>query len=174
MISVGNYALPVLLLFIFIVGSVKLKDNLFSTFTIGAKKGLKTVYSIAPTLVGLVSAIEMFKASGALDALSNALLPLASAVGLPKEIMPLIILRPISGSGAIALLNDILQGCGVNSLCGRTAAVICASGETTFYTSALYFGSVGVKKTRHTFVAAIFADLIGIFASSLAVRLFFY
>ncbi len=172
--SVGNYALPIILTLILIYGTVKLKGSVFGTFIDGAKDGIKTVMSIFPSLIGLVTAVEMFRASGALDLLSTAAAPIADLLHIPSDIMPLLILRPVSGSGAVALLDSLLQKFGPDSVVGRTASVICASGETMFYTSTLYFGSVGIKRVRHTLIAALIADFCGIMISSITVGIFFY
>ena len=114
----------------------------------------------------------MFKASGALDVLSWGLGPLAEGLGLPREVIPLALLRPISGSGAMVLFNDILATYGPDSFIGRVASVMEGSTETTFYTIAVYYGATKVHRTRHTLPSALSADLAGIIMSAVAVRMF--
>ena len=128
--------------------------------------------SITPALICLLTAVAMFKASGALDVLSWGLSPLAQAVGLPGEVIPLALLRPISGSGAMVLFNDLLAVYGPDSFIGRVASVMEGSTETTFYTIAVYYGATHVTRTRHTLPSALSADLAGILMSGVAVRLF--
>ena len=171
--EIGNFSLPVMMAFILIFGLIRCRGGVFGIFLCGAKSGIKTAIGILPSLVGLVTAVEMFKASGAADLLCNAVLPLTDMLCIPDKVVPLLILRPISGSGAIALLDNILRQCGADSLAGRTASVICASGETTFYTSTVYYGSVGIKKIRHTLAAALIADFVSIVASSVTVNIMF-
>lgn len=145
----------------------------FEVFLEGAKEGLATAVRILPSLVALMTAVGVFQASGALDMLSHALSPAARLLGLPPEVMPLALLRPVSGSGGMAVFRDLLAAHGPDSFVGRVAAVMMGSTETTFYTIAVYYGAVGVRKTRHTLPAALGADLAGFLFSSLAVLLFF-
>ena len=152
------YALPAVIGIILVLGILKVK-GMFGVFTDGAAGGLKTVVSILPTLVGLITAVEMLKASGGMDVITFALRPIADVLHIPKEVLPLAILRPVSGGGAIALLDRILASSGPDSLAGRTASVLCGSSETTFYTVTVYYGAVRVKRLRHTLVAALSADL---------------
>lgn len=173
MTEIGNFSLPVLIAFIIIYGLIRCKDGVFGIFINGAKSGIKTAVGILPSLIGLVTAVEMFKASGASDILCSLVKPLTDMLYIPDEVVPLLILRPISGSGAIALLDNILKQCGADSLAGRVASVICASGETTFYTSTVYYGSVGIKKIRHTLIAALCADFVSVVVSSVTVNLMF-
>ncbi len=172
MSQIGAWFAPILICIIVLSGVVR-TDNCFDTFIIGAKSGLKTVYSIAPSLIGLITAVEMMKVSGAIDILNNALEPVSSLLHIPKEVMPLVILRPITGSGSLAMLDRLLSSCGANSIASRTACVMCASSETTFYTTALYFSSVKVRRIRYTLVAALAADFICVLVSCVTVGLFF-
>ncbi len=139
----------------------------------GAKNGLQMVLRILPPLVGLLSGIYMLRASGALDAITQWLSPLFHLVGLPPETAPLVLIRPISGSGALAVGSDLIRTYGPDSRIGRITAVMMGSTETTFYTIAVYFGSASVRRTRYTLPAALTADLAGFLFSALAVRLFF-
>jgi spore maturation protein B len=123
--------------------------------------------------VAIIVSVGVFKASGALDLLTYAISPITIHLGLPGEVVPLALLRPISGSGALAIFNDILKTYGPDSMIGRISSVMEGSTETTFYTIALYFGSTGIRRTRHTLPAALTADFIGVVMSAAAVRFFF-
>lgn len=150
------------------------KIDVYSALVDGAADGLKTVVKIFPALVGLFTAIYMLRASGAMDALADLLAPALEIIGIPSELAPLIFIRPISGSGALAVGSEIISAYGADSLLGRTAAVMLGSTETTFYTVAVYFGAVGIKKTRYAIPAALCADLTGFIVAALTVRLLFY
>lgn len=158
---------------IIIVFGFAKKVPLFDTFVVGAKGGFNTLLSIAPTLVGLIVAINMLKGSGALDVISNFISPVADAIGFPTEIVPLVLLRPISGGGSTALLTSIFADVGPDSFAGRVASVLAGSTETTFYALAVYYGSVKVKKIRHTLVAALSADLTATVIAVVSVKMFF-
>ena len=168
----GSYLIPILIALILLFDFLR-KVPLFDTFLEGAKEGMKSTVSIAPALIGLITAVTMLKASGALDLFTAAIRPAAAFLGFPPEVMPLTLLRPVSGSGSIAILDQIFATCGPDSFAGRVASVMMGSTETTFYAIAVYFGAVGIKKTRHTIPAAITADTASFFISTLAVRLFF-
>jgi len=168
----SGYVVPVLIAIIVIYGAVK-KVPVFDTFIEGAKEGLTTIYKIFPSLVALLVAVGMFKSSGALDMIVSALNTPARFIGVPKEILPLALMRPISGSGALAMFKDLINSFGADSSIGRTAAILMGSSETTFYTIAVYYGSVGIKKTRHTLPASLTGDLAGLIGSAIAVRLLF-
>ena len=139
----------------------------------GAGEGLSTLARIIPSLVGLMTAVYMLRASGALDLAAQALAPLLDRVGVPAELLPLMLVRPISGSAALGVGAELIATYGPDSYIGRVAAVMLGSTETTFYTIAVYFGSAGIIRTRHTVPAALAADLTGFLASAFAVRLFF-
>ena len=145
--------------------------DVFGAMTDGIADGLKVVLRIFPSLVALLTAVYMLRASGALEALTHLLTPLFALVGIPVETAPLMLLRPVSGSGALAVAGELIGEYGADSLIGRTAAVMLGSTETTFYVIAVYFGAVGIKKTRYAIPAALCADLTGFAASALAVRL---
>lgn len=166
------YVMPSALAFIILFGFLK-KVPIFDTFTSGAKEGLFSTFSIAPSLIGLIVAVSMLKASGALEILTALLAPLGSLIAVPKETIPLMLLRPISGSGALALVDSIFKSCGPDSFPGRVASVMMGSTETTFYAIAVYFGAIGIKNTRHTVPAALIADFTSFIMSVLMVRLFF-
>jgi spore maturation protein B len=170
--KLGVYAIPVTIVVIVLFGLIR-HVPIFDTFVAGAKEGFSSSISILPSLVGLMMAVSMLNASGALDMLSSFLAPAARFLGLPPEVMPLALIKPVSGSGATAILAQIFQNNGTESFAGRVASVMSGSTETTFYAIAVYFGSVNVKKTRHTIPAALTAELTACIISALAVRLFF-
>ena len=126
-----------------------------------------------PALVGLLTAVSMLRASGALDLAAQLLAPLLDRVGVPSELLPLMLVRPISGSAALGVGAELIGTCGPDSYLGRVAAVMLGSTETTFYTIAVYFGAVGVTRTRYALPAALCADLTGFLAAAWAVRLCF-
>lgn len=169
----GAYVMPAAICIIIVFGILR-GVPVFDTFVAGAKEGISSSISILPSLVGLIMAVTMLNASGALDLFSSFIAPAANAIGLPKEVMPLALLRPISGSGSLAILNQLYASNGPDSFIGRVASVMMGSTETTFYAIAVYYGSVGIKKTRHTIPAALSADFTGYLASALAVSLFFH
>ncbi|HIY07934.1 MAG TPA: spore maturation protein [Firmicutes bacterium] len=145
--------------------------KVFDVFVEGAAQGLKTGATILPALVALLTAVGMFKASGALDLFTFALEPLARLLALPREVIPLALLRPISGSGALAIFQDLLATHGPDSFVGRVASVMQGSTETTVYTIAVYYGAAGITRSRHTLAAALCADITGFVASAMMVRL---
>lgn len=170
--NIGIYAVPAVILCIVCFGLFR-KVPLFDTFVAGAKEGLHSTVSILPSLIGLIMAVTMFSASGALDLFSSLLSPVANFLGLPAQVMPLALIKPISGSGSTAVLTQIFKDYGPDSLIGRIASVMSGSTETTFYAIAVYFGAVGIRKTRHTIPAALIGDLSACIFSALTVRLFF-
>lgn len=137
----------------------------------GVRDGLHLLLAILPPLLVLLASVEALRASGALDLLTEAAAPLFTRLGLPPETAPLVLIRPLSGSAALAVGADLMAAYGVDSPVGRTAAVMLGSTETTFYTISVYFGAAGVRGTRHTVPAALIADLAGFTAAALAVRL---
>lgn len=163
----------------FILGAVALvgvlkKTDVYGALIQGANDGLNIMVKIFPALVGLLTAVYMLRASGALELLSQALSPVLSRLGIPPETVALLLIRPISGSGALGVGAELISNYGPDSLVGRTAAVMLGSTETTFYTIAVYFGAAGITKTRYAIPAALLADLAGFLAASWAVRLWFY
>lgn len=155
-----------------VFGLVK-KVPVFDVFLKGAKEGIQLLYSIAPTIMGLVFAVDLLKSSGAINAVCNLIAPTSEFLGFPKEIVPMVLLRPVSGSGSTALLTSLYEDCGPDSFAGRVASVLAGSSETTFYAIAMYYGCVKIKKTRHTLFAAIMADLTAAIMSIITVRIFF-
>ena len=148
--------------------------DVYAAMCAGARDGLRVVKDILPSLVVLLTAVSMLRASGALDALAAALSPVLRFLGIPPDCAPLLFLRPFSGSGALAVGSELMERFGPDSLIGRTAAVMLGSTETTFYVVGVYFGAAGVRKTRHAIPAALAADLVGFVAAAAAVRLFMH
>jgi spore maturation protein B len=157
--QISLWAIPVLLVFIPLVGMIK-KIKVYDVFIEGAKEGFGVAVRIIPFLVGILVAIGMFRGSGAMDLLTDAVRPAMSAINFPPEVFPLAVLRPLSGSGSLALTTDIVKRFGPDSLLGRTAATMYGSSETLFYVLAVYFGAVGVKRTRHAIPSAIVGDVV--------------
>lgn len=147
--------------------------DVYSSLVQGAGEGLSTLVRIVPSLVGLMTAVYMLRASGALELAVLALAPLLERVGLDPELLPLMLVRPISGSAALGVGAELISTYGPDSQLGRTAAVMLGSTETTFYTIAVYFGAVGITRTRYAVPAALCADLTGFLAASWAVGLLF-
>ncbi|MBO4913575.1 MAG: spore maturation protein [Oscillospiraceae bacterium] len=170
--KLSEWIVPALLCFAGTYGLYRRVD-VYAALTKGAEEGLGVLLRILPSLVGLMTAVYMFRASGAMDALAQLLSPLLSAAGIPSETAPLLLVRPISGSGALAVGTEIMERSGVDSYAGRVAAVMLGSSETTFYTVAVYYGAAGITKTRYTIPAALVADLVMFFLSAFAVRVFF-
>ena len=165
--------MPAFIAVVIIFGLIK-KVPVFDTFINGAQEGFKTLYSLAPTLVGLIVAVNMLKASGATDLICNAVNPISESLGFPKEIVPMVLLRPISGGGSTALLTGIYKECGPDSFAGLVASVLAGSTETTFYAIAVYFSSVKIKKIRHTLVAALAADFTAAIMAVITVKLLLF
>ncbi len=162
---VSLYALPVLFLLILGTGLSR-KVKVYDAFVEGAAEGLKATVRILPPLVGLLTAVGVFRASGALDFIIYLLTPLAALLGIPPEAMPLAILRPVSGSASLALVSDIVNLYGPDSYVGRVVSTMMGSTETIFYTLAVYYGAVGIKNIRYTLAAALFADGVSVVASA--------
>ena len=164
--------MPAFACIIVVFGLIK-RVPVFDIFLKGAKEGMQILYSIAPTIIGLVFAVDLLRSSGAIDAICNFIEPVADYLGFPKEIVPMVLLRPVSGSGSTALLTSLYEQCGPDSFAGRVASVLAGSSETTFYAIAMYFGCIKVKKIRPTLFAAIIADITAAVMSVLTVRLYF-
>lgn len=160
----STIAIPMIILLIILFGIFE-KNKVYDIFLEGAKDGMKIIYNIFPTLIGLFVAVGMLRTSGLLDFVINIISPVLQAVRIPKEIMPLAILRPISGSAALAVASDIINNYGVDSKIGRIASVIMGSTETTLYTIAIYTSCIKVKKTRKILIAALVGDFVGIITS---------
>ena len=164
-----DYIVPLILLLTALL-ALHRQENAYEILLEGGVRGLRLLVSILPALVLLLTVVHMLKASGAMDLLSRLLAPVFSLFGIPAETAMLVLVRPISGSAALAVGADLMKQYGVDSQVGRTAAVMLGSTETTFYTVSVYFGAAGIKKTRYTIPAALFADFVGFFMASLTVR----
>lgn len=162
--QISIWAIPVLIVTIALIGLIR-RVKVFDEFVTGAKDGFGVAINIIPFLVGLLVAIGMFRASGAMDLLTANLKPLMTATGFPAELLPLAILRTLTGSGSLAFTTDLITNYGPDSLIGRMAAVMYGSSETTFYVLAVYFGAIAVKRTRHAVPAALIGDLVAAIAT---------
>ena len=165
----SNLAMPLIILMIVIYGVIE-KKEVFDKFIEGAKEGIKIIINIFPTLIGLFLAVGTLRSSRVIDIVIKILDPLLNIINFPTEIMPLALLRPISGSSSIAVATDIMKTFGVDSQIGIMAAVIMGATETTLYTIAVYSSSVKIKKTRFVLIAALTADIVGIITSIIVCR----
>lgn len=168
----NEYIIPLLLATVSLA-ALRKRENAYDLLIEGAGSGLKLMLTIAPALVVLLSAVSMLRASGAIDLAAKALSPVLSFLGIPAETVLLMLVRPISGSAALAIGAEIMAANGPDSLVGRTAAVMLGSTETTFYTISVYFGACSIKRTRYAVPAALIADLVGFLAASWTVRMIY-
>ena len=168
----SNIAMPLMIIIIVLYGVIERK-KVFDIFLDGAKEGIGVVFNIFPTLVGLFVAIGALRSSGIIDLTVNFLTPFLNLVNFPTEILPLALIRPISGSSSIAVATDIMKNFGVDSNIGLIASVIMGSTETTVYTIAVYTSSVGIRKTRFVLWAALIADFVGIITSIIVCKYIF-
>lgn len=162
--QISLWAIPVMLVGIPLAGIIR-GVKVYDVFVEGAKEGFDVAVKIIPFLVGILVAIGMFRGSGAMDLLTAALRPLMAATGFPAELMPLAILRTLTGSGSLAFTTDLIKTHGPDSLMGRMAATMYGSSETTFYVLAVYFGAVSIKRTRHAVPAALIGDVVAAIAT---------
>lgn len=170
--AISLYAIPFIVVSIVLFGVFK-KVNVYETFTDGAKDGFKTAVTIIPFLVGMLVAIGVFRASGALDLITNALSSITNKIGMPGEVLPMALIRPLSGGGESGVMNDLFTTYGPDSLIGRMASVMNGSTETTFYVLAIYFGAVGIKKTRHALPTGLIADAVGLITAVVVTNIMF-
>ena len=169
---ISDYLIPLLLVCAALY-ALSRRVDVFSALTTGAGEGLSVILRILPPLVALLTAVYMLRASGALALLTQVLTPVLTRIGIPPETVSLLLIRPVSGSGALAVGSEIMQTYGPDSTIGRTAAVMLGSTETTFYTIAVYYGAAGIRRTRHTVPAALAADVTGFLAAAWTVRWLF-
>jgi spore maturation protein B len=162
--AISLWAVPVLLVAIPLVGIIR-GVKVYDEFIVGAKEGFDVAVKIIPFLVGILVAIGMFRGSGAMDLLMAALRPIVVRTGFPAELVPLAILRSLTGSGSLAFTTDLVKTHGPDSLIGRMAATLYGSSETTFYVLAVYFGAVGIRRTRHAVPAALVGDVVAAIAA---------
>lgn len=165
LLYISNYIIPFLIFYIVGFG-ILMKVPVFSEFTKGAEDGFKVVLNIMPTLIGLMVAIGVLRASGTLDLLAKIVSPLTNYLKFPSELVPMVTVKLFSSSAATSLLLDIFKEFGPDSILGRLASIIMSSTETVFYTMSVYFMTAGVKKTRYTLFGALFATLVGVIAST--------
>ena len=164
-----DYIVPFLLL-VSSVLALKKKENAYDLLLDGAADGLKLLVTLIPTLILLLTSITMLRSSGAMEYISKSLSPVLSFFGIPPETALLVLIRPFSGSAALAAGTELMTQYGPDSLIGRTAAIMLGSTETTFYAISVYFGAAGIKKTRYTIPAALIADFTGFFMASLTAK----
>ena len=164
-----DYIVPLLLLFSSIL-ALRKKENAYDILLDGAAEGLKLLITLVPTLILLLTSITMLRASGAMEWICEFLSPLFSFLGIPSQTAMLVLIRPFSGSAALAIGSELMMEYGADSMIGRTAAIMLGSTETTFYAISVYFGAAGIKKTRYTIPAALVADFTGFFMASLTGR----
>ena len=170
--EISSSIIPLLLLIILITGLYK-RIKVYDVFVEGAKDGITTVSKILPSLLGLLVAVGVFRASGAVEILAYMLKPMLDLFSIPKEVLPLAILRPVSGSASLALVADLLKQFGPDSIIGRISSTMMGSTETIFYTLTVYFGAIGIKNIRYTLVAALLADIVSVLVSVLICRKLF-
>ena len=161
---ISLWALPFIILLILTTGLVK-KVPLYESFTEGAKEGFKVSVNIIPYLVAIIVAISMLRASGAIELCGNLLAPILTHFNIPADVIPIMLVRSLSGSAALGIFSDIAHSLGPDNYATTLAAVMVGSSETTFYVLAVYFGAVGIKKLRYALIVGLLADLIGIVAA---------
>ena len=162
--AVSAWAIPVVLVLIPLYAAYK-KVPVYESFVDGAKDGFDTAIKIIPQLVGMMVAISVFRASGAMDLMIGWMKPILERLGVPPEVVPLAILRPITGSGSLAYTADLIAQHGPDSLIGRIASTIQGSTDTTIYVLVVYFGAVGIRKGRYALKVGLFSDLVGFIAA---------
>ena len=161
---ISRWAIPFLLLVIPLYGFLR-KVPVYEAFVEGAQEGFTTAVKIIPFLVGMLVAISVFRASGAMESLSQLLGPALRTIGTPAEVLPLAIMRPLSGSGVLGMATELMRTYGPDSFVGRVASTLMGSTETTFYTLSIYFGAIGIKKIRYTLWGSLLSDIVGLFAA---------
>ena len=170
--TIGSFFIVLIILLTIIFALFK-KAPVFSTFTEGAKEGLKSTFSIAPAIVGLIVSVTMFKESMAMDILVKLLNPLANCLNIPKDIIPLTLIKPLSGSGSLALVSSIFKDFGPDSFMGKLASVIMASTETTFYILTVYLASSKLKLTKKIVITALLVNVFSFLISNVVTKLIF-
>ena len=172
MSAVGAFIMPIIVVSIIVFGLIK-GVKVFDCFLEGARDGMKAIVSLLPSLVGLIVAVSLLRASGAVNIIVWLLSPISKFLGIPKDIMPLALLCPVSGSGSLSMYESILKQGGIDTFTERVSSVMMCSTETTFYVVTVYYGAVGIKKTRHTVPCALCADLTSFIMSAQSIRWFF-
>ncbi|MBW5446685.1 spore maturation protein [Cohnella sp. CFH 77786] len=169
---VSAWTIPMLIAFIPLYAALR-KVPVYETFIDGAKDGFQTAIAIIPHLVGMMTAIGMFRASGALDAIIGVVRPLLEAIGVPSQVLPLALLRPITGAGSLAFVTDLIKTEGPDTFAAKVAATIQGSTDTTLYVLTVYFGAVGIRNARYALKVGLFSDFVGFFAAVAACWLLF-
>lgn len=172
MTTISNMIIPILVLLVIIYGIFK-KVNVYDVFLKGASESFEMILNIFPTFLAMIFGVNIFLKSGIIGFLYKVLNPVFNVIKIPVEVLPMMIMRPISGSSTLAILNNLFEQFGPDSLIGRLGSIIQGSTDTTFYVITLYFGSIGIKKIRYSLFAGLFADLVGIIASIIIVKLLF-
>lgn len=170
--ALSLWMIPVLILFILIYGTYK-RVPTYETFVEGGKEGIKITFSIIPFLIGMMVAISIFRASGAMDAVISLIKPVLNALGVPSEVVPLALIRPISGNAALGMASDLISSYGPDSFIGRVASTIQGSTDTTLYVLTVYFGAVGIRRMGDALKVGLWADLVGIGAAILLATIMF-
>lgn len=170
--ALSVWAIPMLLLAVPLIGLIR-KIKVYESFVEGAKEGFQVAVRIIPFLVAILVAIGMFRVSGAMEYFVAAVSPLTNLIGMPAEVLPVALMRPLSGSGTMGLVTELMKTHGPDSFIGRLASTMYGSTETTFYVLAVYFGSVSISKTRHALPAGLIADVCGLMAAVFICRLVF-
>lgn len=163
--KISLFAIPMIIFIIVGYAYFVKKVKVYEVFCEGAKEGFTTAIKIIPFLVAMLVAIGIFRSSGCIDIMMKVLDPIFSLIGMPGEVLPMVIMKPLSGGGANGILNDLMLTYGPDSLIGRMASTMVGSTETTFYVLAVYFGAVSIRKTRHAVASGLLADLAGLIAS---------
>ena len=170
--AVSRWAIPAIFAFVLLYGLYR-KVDVYDVFLEGARQGVQMSVRILPYVVAIFAALGIFRDSGAMDLIARALSPILRPAGVPAQVLPLMVIRPLSGSGAMAITAELLQRHGPDSYIGRLASTLQGSTDTTFYILSVYFGSVGIRKFRHSLVVGLLADLCGFVLAVLLVRLTF-
>lgn len=170
--GISLYAIPFFMVSIPIYALIK-KVKVYEAFTEGAKDGFTTAVTIIPFLVGMLVAIGVFRASGAMDLITDLFAPITNAIGMPSEVLPIAMMKPLSGGGSSGIMTELFTVYGPDSLIGRMSSVINGCTETTFYVLAVYFGAIGIKKTRHALPAGLIADAAGIIIAVVVTNIMF-
>lgn len=168
----SNLIIPIMVLFVVFYGFIK-KIDIYDSFVDGAKESFDMIFTMFPCLLAMIFGVNIFVNSGVLNVLFKLLGPIFNLINLPIQVFPMMLMRPISGSASLAILNNLLENFGPDSFIGRLASVIQGSTDTTFYILTLYFGSIGIKKIRYALWAGLFADLVGILSALILVNVLF-
>ena len=170
--ALSLWMIPVLILFILVYGTYK-RVPTYETFVEGGKEGIKITFSIIPFLIGMMVAISIFRASGAMDAVISLIKPVLNVLGVPSEVVPLALIRPISGNASLGMASDLISSYGPDSFIGRVASTIQGSTDTTLYVLTVYFGAVGIRRMGDALKVGLWADLVGIGAAIMLATIMF-